>query len=288
MIGQLFDFLFVNPMTNALLLLYQLLGHNYVLAIVALTVIIKLTTLPLTLKQQVNMMKMSAMQPQLKEIQEKYKNDPQQLQVEMRKLGYNPLSGCLPLLIQMPILIGLFNAINRTLTVNPTSMLELGKHIYGFLPNLSALLPVNSTLFGFIDLGQPDRSYVIPIIVVLTTFLSNKLMTPPSTDPQTAQTNQIMQWMMPMMFGFFMLQSPAGLGIYWLVNNLLGIGQYYLTKPTIDAAKAQYGVATPASGSTKNAPAKVNLPPPPEPPKSKVRSKTSYTRSLSDNKDKSK
>src|SRR6266540_2488119 len=132
--GNIFDIFVVNPMTNILLLIYDVLFHNYVLAIIVLTIAIRLVTLPLTLKQQVSSMKMAAMQPQIKAIQEKYKNEPQKLSEEMRKVGFNPLGGCLPLLIQFPILIGLYNAITRTLAVTPVSLLELGKHIYGFLP----------------------------------------------------------------------------------------------------------------------------------------------------------
>ncbi len=275
--GQIFDFLFVNPLANALLMLYELLGRNYVFALIALTVIIKLITLPLTLRQQVMMVKQSALAPVMKEIQTKYKSDPAKMQVEMRKLGFNPLSGCLPLVIQMPILIALFNAINRTLTVDPRSLLDLGKHVFGWLPNLSSLVPVNSQ-FLLWDLGQPDKLYLIPLLVVGTTFLSNKLMMPPTgagTDPAVAQTNQMMQWMMPIMFGFFMLTSPVGLGIYWLVSNLLGIAQYYITKPRMDAARALYaapsgvitGGTTTAKAGISTASNSVAL----APPRSKVR-----------------
>ncbi len=246
--GNIFDLLIVNPMTNALMLLYGLFGQSYVLAILAITVIIRLVTLPLTLKQQIGSYKMQAMQPRMKELQEKYKGDPQTLSAEMRKLGFNPLSGCLPLVIQFPILIGLYNAITRTLALTPLSLLELGKDVYSFLPNISTLVPINSNLFGLFDLGQPDKLFIIPILVVVTTYFSNKLMTPPSTDPQMRQTNQMMQLMMPLMFGFFMLSTPVGLGIYWIVSNLIGVGQYYLTKPQLDKAKALH--AGPTSGTS--------------------------------------
>ncbi len=248
--GNIFDLLIVNPMTNALMLLYGLFGQSYVLAILAITVIIRLVTLPLTLKQQIGSYKMQAMQPRMKELQEKYKGDPQTLSAEMRKLGFNPLSGCLPLVIQFPILIGLYNAITRTLALTPLSLLELGKDVYSFLPNISTLVPINSDLFGLFDLGQPDKLFIIPILVVVTTYFSNKLMTPPSTDPQMRQTNQMMQLMMPLMFGFFMLSTPVGLGIYWIVSNLIGVGQYYLTKPQLDKAKALHAGPT---GGTPNA-----------------------------------
>ncbi len=265
--GNIFDFLLVDPMTNILLLIYDLLFHNYVLAIVALTIIIRLITLPLTLRQQVSSMKMAAMQPQIKAIQEKYKNDPQKLSEEMRKVGFNPLGGCLPLLIQFPILIGLYNAILRSMAVTPFSLLELGKHIYGFLPNLSSLLPVNSSIFGIWDLGQPDHYFVLPILVVATTYFSTKLTTPPASDEQSKQTNQMMSMMMPIMFGFFMLSAPVGLGIYWVVSNLIGIGQYYLMKPRLDIARAQHAVATVAGGTPGTL---APIAPPVSKPKAKV------------------
>ncbi|MCL5996265.1 MAG: YidC/Oxa1 family membrane protein insertase [Chloroflexi bacterium] len=272
--GNIFDLLFVNPMTNLLLLIYDVLFHNYVLAIIVLTIIIRLITLPLTLKQQVSSMKMAAMQPQIKAIQEKYKNEPQKLSEEMRKVGFNPLGGCLPLVIQFPILIGLYNAITRTLAVTPFSLLELGKYIYGFLPNLSSLVPVNNVFLGVLDLGQPDKLFVIPILVIATTYFSTKLTTPPSTDAQTKQTNQMMSMMMPVMFGFFMLSAPAGLGIYWIVSNLIGIGQYYLMKPRLDLAKAQHAAVAGTTGSTPTTP---QAPPKPKmpPPRSKVKHSTS-------------
>ncbi len=273
--GNIFDILVVNPMTNVLLLIYDVLFHNYVLAIIVLTVIIRLATLPLTLKQQVSSLKMAAMQPQIKAIQEKYKNDPQKLSEEMRKVGFNPLGGCLPLLVQFPILIGLYNAILRTLAVNPLSLLELGKHIYGFLPNLSSLVPVNSTFLGVLDLGQPDKFFIIPILVIATTYFSTKLTTPPSTDAASKQTNQMMSMMMPVMFGFFMLSAPAGLGVYWIVSNLIGIGQYYLMKPRLDLAKAEHAATAAGSGASTSvsAPAapRAKLPP----PRSKVKPSSS-------------
>ncbi len=264
--GNIFDFLVVNPMTNIMLVIYGLFG-NFVVAIVLLTIIIRLLTLPLNLKQMVSSIKMSALQPQMKALQEKYKNDPQTLSAEMRKLGFNPLSGCLPTLIQFPILIGLYNAITRTMAVNPMSLLELGKHVYGFLPNLSSLVPIESR-FLIWDLGQPDTLFIIPIVVVVTTYFSMKFTSMPSSDAQTKQTNQMMQWMMPVMFGFFMLSAPVGLGVYWIISNLIGIGQYYLLKPRLDLAKKLH--AAPAAGTAAVAAPAHKLPP----PKSKVKPKS--------------
>jgi YidC/Oxa1 family membrane protein insertase len=271
--GNVFDFFIVNPMTNALMLLYGLLFNQYVLAIIALTLIIRLLTLPLTVKQQISSFKMQALQPQIKALQEKYKNDPQRLQAEMRKLGFNPFSGCLPLLIQLPILIGLYQAIIRTLAVTPLSTLELGSHLYSFLPGLSTLVPIDSR-FLIWDLGQPDTFLVIPILVVVSTYFANKLMTPPTTDPAMRQTNQMMQLMMPMMFGFFMLSTPVGLGMYWIVSNLVGIVQYFITKPSLDRARAMHLGPAVVDSSAQPVQAEASNKPLFEPPKTKVKIKS--------------
>jgi len=259
MIGQIFDLLVVNPMTNILLILYGVLGQSFVLSIIVLTLIIRLLTLPLTFKQQVSAARMSAMQPLIKEIQEKYKGEPAKLQAEMRRVGFNPLGGCLPLIVQFPVLIGLYQAIVRTLSLTPLSLLELGSHVYGFLPNLSQLVPINGIFLGFMDLGSTNHTtsfYAIPIIVVVTTWWSSKVMQAPSTDPTTAQTNQMMTMTMPLMIGFFSLSTPIGLGIYWIASNLIGVLQYYITKPRMDAVKAQYaaemGALTPTGYASKS------------------------------------
>jgi YidC/Oxa1 family membrane protein insertase len=271
------DLLIYNPLTNLLLLIYDVLFKNYFLAVVVLTLLIKLVTLPLTIKQQASSMRMAALQPQVKALQEKYKADPKKLQGEMKTLGFNPLAGCLPTLIQFPVLIGLYQAIQRTLAFSPLSLLELGKHMYSFLPNLAPLVPINSTIFGgLLDMGSTPVltgvSVIIPVLVFATTWLSSKMMATPAADPQQQQTMQMMNVMMPMMITFFSLQTPIGLGIYWIVSNVLGVGQYYLLKPRMDALKAQYGTGAPGSGA--NAPkALANDKPLFAPPKSKVKAK---------------
>jgi len=280
MIGNIFDLLVVNPMTNILLLLYGLLGQSFVLSIIVLTLIIRLVTLPLTFKQQVSAARMAAMQPRIKELQEKYKSDPPRLQAEMRKAGFNPLGGCLPLLIQFPVLIGLYQAIVRTLSLTPMSLLELGRYVYGFLPNLSQLVPINGTFLGFMDLGSTNHAtsfYAIPIIVVVTTWWSSKVMQAPSTDPTTAQTNQMMTMTMPLMIGFFSLSTPIGLGIYWIASNLIGVLQYYVTKPRLDAMKAQYAAEAGAMAVASTAPTKPGADtsrPLAAPPRAKVKVKS--------------
>lgn len=279
MIGDIFNLLVVNPMTNLLLLLYGLLGQSFVLAIVVLTLLIRLVTLPLTFKQQTSAAKMAAMQPRIKAIQEQYKSDPAKQQAELRKIGFSPLSGCLPLVIQFPILIGLYQAIVRTLSLTPLSLLELGRYVYGFVPNLAQLIPINGSFLGFMDLGSANHAtsfYVIPILVVLTTWASSKFMQAPTTDPTMAQTNQMMTMTMPLMIGFFSLSTPIGLGIYWIASNVIGVLQYFATKPRMDAIKAQYAAegATAALNPVSSAASAGVGKPMAAPPRSKVKVKS--------------
>ncbi len=279
MIGDIFNLLVVNPMTNLLLLLYGLLGQSFVLAIVVLTLLIRLVTLPLTFKQQTSAAKMAAMQPRIKAIQEQYKSDPAKQQAELRKIGFSPLSGCLPLVIQFPILIGLYQAIVRTLSLTPLSLLELGRYVYGFVPNLAQLIPINGSFLGFMDLGSANHAtsfYVIPILVVLTTWASSKFMQAPTTDPTMAQTNQMMTMTMPLMIGFFSLSTPIGLGIYWIASNVIGVLQYFATKPRMDAIKAQYAAegATAALNPVSSTASAGAGKPMAAPPRSKVKVKS--------------
>jgi YidC/Oxa1 family membrane protein insertase len=244
MLSFLWNEAILNPMVNALLWLYALLGNNFVLALTIFTVLVRLVTLPLNIRQQKSMLKTQEMQPQIKAIQEKHRDNPQKMQEEFQKIGYNPaetLSGCLPLIIQMPILIGLYRAIFFLLGSTPQALLELSERAYDFI-NLGALLPVDNR-FLWLNLGQPDPSYVLPVLVFATMFLQQKLLTPVSQTAQksnsnkknqqpdpTAQMNQTMLYTMPIMFGFLSLQFSAGLSIYWVLANIIGIFQGYYVR----------------------------------------------------------
>lgn len=241
MLSFLWNEAILNPMVNALIWLYDILGNNFVLALTVFTVVIRLITLPLNLRQQRSMLKTQEMQPQIKAIQDKYRDNPQKMQEEFQKIGYNPaetLSGCLPLLIQMPILIGLYRAIFFLLGSTPQALFELTERVYSSI-NLGALLPLDNR-FLWLNLGQPDPFYVLPILVFVTMFVQQKLMTP-AAKPQsntkknqqpdpTAQMNQTMQYTMPIMFGFLSLQFSAGLSIYWVLANIIGIFQGYYVR----------------------------------------------------------
>jgi len=226
----------MNPMINVMIWLYGLLGHSFVLALLIFTLITRLITWPLTLQQQKSSAAMTELQPKLKEIQAKHKNDPETLNRKTMELykegGVNPLGGCLPMLIQFPILIGLYQALTQTLAASPLELMRLSQHIYhpvpawlAWLPDATALIPLDSR-FAWLNLGTPDPFYILPVVVVISTWLQNKLLTPPSADPQQRAMGQTMQLTMPLMIGFFSLNFPSGLAIYWTVANVIGIGQY--------------------------------------------------------------
>ena len=253
MLDILWNGLILNPMTNALMLLYSFLGNNFVLAIAVFTILIRLITLPLNLRQQRSSMRMQEMQPQIQAIQKKYKDNPQRMQEEFKKIGYNPtesLTGCLPLLIQFPILIGLYRAIVILLGSTPQSLFELVDRIYPWVNDLvgvSTALPIPNK-FLWLNLGQPDPYYILPVLVFATMFISQRLLTPAKkkeTDGKKKQDEspmagmtQSMQYTMPLMFGFFSLSFPSGLSIYFILSNLIGIGQGYLTRRNMAKEKA--------------------------------------------------
>jgi YidC/Oxa1 family membrane protein insertase len=250
---NLWDTIIIQPFTNVLLLIYSLLGHNFAIAIIVFTILIRLITYPLTIQQQKSAKAMQVLQPQLQALQKKYAKDKEALNKETMKLyqeaGINPLGGCLPLLLQFPIFIGLYQVIMLVMAVNPLQMLNLSSKLYPFLPGLVALLPLNNR-FLWLDLGQPDLFYILPILNVVTTYWQQKVMTPPSADPQSAAMNNQMALMMPLMIGYFVMISPSGLGLYWLISNLIGIAQYWTV------GKPQAAAATPTPPAKKKLPAK--------------------------------
>ena len=250
----MWDLLIINPITNALLWLYDILGNNFILALTVFTVFTRVIMLPLNLRQQRSMAKTQEMQPQIKAIQQKYKDNPQKMQEEFQRIGYNPaesLSGCLPLLATMPILFGLFQVLRLVLGSTPQTLFELTQRVYAGI-DLTNLLPIESN-FLWLNLGQPDPLYILPILVFVTMFAQTKFTSPSAakkkedkankkgngkeeSDPTAAMT-QSMQYTMPIMFGFFSLSFQSGLSIYFVLSNLIGIAQGLYTRRVMAAEK---------------------------------------------------
>ena len=251
------DFL-ISPMVNGLLFFYSILGQSFPLAIVVTTIIVRLITLPLTLPQQRSSRKMAELAPQMEEIKKKYGNDRNKLaQAQMQLYKENNVSmfgGCLPLILQLFIMIAFYQAITGALATNPLQLLSLSHRV---APELAALVPINSKFLGF-DLGMPDTrpilNLVLPALVVATTYFQQKVATPPSVDPSAAAMTRQMNLMMPLMFGLFALQFASGLSIYFIVSNLIGVAQYKLVVGRSKPAAS--GTAQSPSIASKALPAK--------------------------------
>lgn len=227
----------IGPMVLALVYFYDLLGRSglaFAVSIAVLTIVVRLLLLPLSLPSQrsarENAIKMKEIQPRLDALKKKYKDDPRKLQEAQLKLyqeaGINPLSqmsGCLWLLIQFPIIIAFYQAIARSLADQPGQLLVLAEYLGG-VSHFAALVPLQSR-FLWMNLARPDPYYVIPLIVAGSTWLQQKLATPPTdtSDPQAAAMTQSMQLTMPIMFGFFAMSFSSGLGIYFVIGNLVGM-----------------------------------------------------------------
>ncbi len=237
------DFI-IYPLANVLLLLYNYLGHQTVLAIAAMTILTRLLILPLTLSQQRSAQKMQELQPEIEKLRDKYGDDQEKLaqkQMELwREAGVNPAGGCLPLLIQLPIMIALYRAIIFCVPSTPLQLFQFSGRIFidQWLPSLTGLVPLQNTFLGM-DLGQPPSpaqwwSYALPILVFATSWLQQKLLSPSSAagdgGSQAEMMSQQMQIMMPLMFGFISLQYATGLSIYFIISNLFGMAQYYFIR----------------------------------------------------------
>jgi len=223
--------------------------YSFGFAIILFTVAIRLLTFPLNMQQIKSSKAMQELQPQLKEIQAKYKNDKEKLAQEQMALykehGVNPLGGCLPMLVQMPIWFALYRSL---IQLSREGLLNEG---FFWIPSLSG--PVSdwgrgiSWLWPFVD-GAPPLGWpatlaylVLPILLVVSQLYMQQMMTPPSSDPQQASMQSIMKFM-PFMFGYFALVVPSGLTLYWFTSNTLAIAQQYFTKTQINTQPTTDGV----------------------------------------------
>ena len=232
---------YISLMINILLYIYDFIGNNFGLAIILFTILVRLVTYPLNAQQVKQSKSMQDLQSSKKwqDINKKYKDNKEKLSQEQMKLyqemGVNPLGSCLPTLIQFPIIIGLYQAIIRALAVTPLQLLNLSKHI----TNGADLIPLNN-MFLWMDLSLPEKDFglsiagfgipILAIVVVLTSYLQTKLMTPPTTNPgdQSAQMSKAMGLYMPIFMGWLAYSFSSGLAVYFVVSNLTTILQYAL------------------------------------------------------------
>jgi len=228
-ISVFFNVVLVDPMINILVMLYILCSENFGLAIIVFTFIVRGALTPLSVRQSKQFKAMGALQPKLKALQEKYKNDRSRISSETMKLyrenGVSPL-GCLgPTFLQMPVFFALFWALRGTLPSTPENLTKLSDKLYSWLPGINQAIPIDDDFLG-LSLGKITTDnplpYLLPILVGVSTFFMQKSSSPPSS-PQQESTNRMLLWMMPGMLGYFTLFFETGLALYWIVSNVIGI-----------------------------------------------------------------
>lgn len=183
-------------------------GVSYVLAIFLLTFLVRLVLLPLNIRQLKSQAKMQEIQPEVKKVQTKYKNDPQKANMEVMKLykdnKVNPMSGCLPLLIQMPILFALYWVFNGITDIQGASFLWI------------------SNLF------EKDPYYILPVLSGITTYLSSWLMSSTTPKQEGGMNMGSMNIGMALMMGFMAINFRSALVLYWIIGNLIQLAQTYV------------------------------------------------------------
>lgn len=219
-----FNLILINPLINALILLDRAVGGNFGLAIILFTVLLRVVTLPFTINQYRSMKNMQAAQPVIQELQKKYK-DPRRRQEEMtkvyREMGINPLGCFAPFLIQMFVFAALYRALAYMVGGNPESLVGLSQRLYGW-SFLHESVPLGQH-FLWMDLGHPDKTLVLPILVFVSTYVQQKVSVTPNANPQQAQQQAMMTWMMPLLITSFMLNLASGVGIYWVISNVFSL-----------------------------------------------------------------
>jgi YidC/Oxa1 family membrane protein insertase len=226
-IGDLFYLFLINPLTNLFVLLTTLTG-NAGLGVILLTLIIRLVTFPLQRRQMHTTRMMAALQPRMQEINKKYK-DPRRRQQEQMKLyreaGFNPLGCFSSFLIQIPILAALYRTFILAVGEAPESLVSLQDRLYNW-DYLRSDLPLPAD-FLWLHLGQPDP-FILPILVAASTFVLQKVSTLPSTDERQRAQAGMMNFMMPLIFGWITISLPSGLGLYYVLSNIIGIVMQYV------------------------------------------------------------
>jgi YidC/Oxa1 family membrane protein insertase len=210
---------FVHILTVMFVFFSHVTG-NYVFGVMLLTVVVRLVLFPLGISQVRSFQRMARLAPRQRELQAKHKGNPQKMQEELAALykeeGVNPAAGCLPLLLQLPVMYGLFDAL-RSFPY---------KHHYG--------------LWIYQNLGAPDHTYTLALFVAISTFFMQRQairLTPPQ--PGMEQSQKMMLWLMPIMFGYIASRLSAGLSIYYVTSNLFQLAQTaVLLKTSPPPAKA--------------------------------------------------
>lgn len=258
---ELLNVLFFDPFLNVLMFLYKLLGNNMGLAIIALTILFKLATLPLNLRMLHSQRRMQLLRPQLDELKEKHGSDRMalaQAQMDLYKAeGVSPTGSCLPLLLQLPFLFGLYAAFRFVVDLHNVS--QLNEHLYSSWLHLGALSELNLH-FLWVNLAKPDPLYILPILAGVTQYFLSRMMLPAQSKPKKKDSAQTsledslaaaqgqMVYLFPIMTFLINLSFPAGLGLYWTVGNIFSIiQQFYINRQMPVISEATIEVVEPAA-----------------------------------------
>ena len=231
------NFLLVHPLVSLLVAAYDLV-HDFGLAVIAVTIAIRLLLYPLFVIQIRNQRSMQELAPAMAELKTKYGTDKQRLTQEQMKLykerNYNPAMGCLPLLLQMPLLLAMYSAFQFFVNTPAPDGVKLGNAIWPFLHNpIAAGQTLDLSvrwLPWLIDLGHPDPLFILPVLAGATQLISS-VMFQPSVRPKVVDPQQkmmqSMQYYFPLITVFIAQSLPAGLGLYWVTTTIFGIVQQY-------------------------------------------------------------
>ena len=212
--------------------LYDHVVSNYGVVIILLTITVRLVLTPLTISQTRSMARMQKFQPELQELQKKFKDDKQKLQQETmafyKKNNVNPLAGCLPLLLQLPVFFALFQALRTPsqIVTNVLGVPYIPVYLFGNIKNVIANIPNIKFNFLWLNLNERDPFFILVILMVATMFLSTKMTT---TDPKQA----MITYAMPVVFGVISWNMPSGILIYWVTTNVWSIGQQYIVNKLV-------------------------------------------------------
>jgi YidC/Oxa1 family membrane protein insertase len=235
-----------------LLRLFQSFVHNWGIAIILLTIFVKVLFFPLTRKSSESTLKMQALSPKIKELQTKYKDNPQKLNAEMaefyKKEGYNPVAGCLPMLLQIPIFFAMYNLFNNHFDLRGAL----------FIPRWIPDLSLPESVYHFSNFSIPILGWtdirLLPFIYVGSQLLYGKVTQTP--DQQSNTQMKMMLYAMPVIFFFILYDVPSGLLIYWIMSNLLTLVQQVAINRYIAAKKAAAAEEAPPAPQPKIAPKK--------------------------------
>ncbi|OHD14828.1 MAG: hypothetical protein A2Z96_07875 [Spirochaetes bacterium GWB1_48_6] len=223
---------------------FQKYVNNYGIAIILVTILVRVIMFPLTFKGSQSTARMAELQPRIKELQDKYKGNPQKLNAEMaefyKKEGYNPLSGCAPMLIQFPIFIAMYSLFNNHFDLRGASF------IAGWINDLS--LPESVYDFNTINLviWRVSAIRILPVIYVLSQLAYGRFMQQPTSGGQSAGQMKFMMYGMPIMFFFILYDVPSGLLVYWIASNVLTTLQQLVINRVIHKKRLATAAAAPA------------------------------------------